>query len=249
MESPGARTRLEHAMSEQPVAMITGAGSGIGRATAMRLGHAGYRTVLVGRTLAKLAETQAMLDPGAPGADLEALDLCDAQACVSLVARVVARHRRLDAIANVAGDAPLLPIEQVTAAIWRRCIDTNLSCVVHLTAAAWPTFRRQGAGAIVNVSSMASVDPFPGFAIYAAAKIGVNLFTRCTAREGASIGVRAVCIAPGAVETPMLRSVFDRTTIPPERTLDPAVVAAAIVDCITGQRPFEPGQTIHLPSP
>lgn len=232
-------------MTDQPVAIVTGAGSGIGRATALRLSAAGHHTVLVGRTAAKLEQTRALLVPGCAAADVETVELSKSEAVRDLVRRVADRHGRIDAIANVAGDAPLLPIERVTADIWRRCIDTNLSAIVDMTAAVWPVFRRQQAGTVVNVSSLASFDPFPGFAIYASAKVAVNMFTRCTASEGAAIGVRAVCIAPGAVETPMLRALFPEAQLPRASALDPDTVAALICDCISGKRSFEAGETIR----
>ena len=116
--------------------------------------------------------------------------------------------------------------------------------MVHLTAMVWPTFRERGGGIIVNVSSMASVDPFPGFSIYAAAKTGLNMFTQVTADEGKTLGISAVAVAPGAVETPMLRSLFDEQTIPVENTLPPQRIADVICDCITGDRSFESGETI-----
>ena len=86
---------------------------------------------------------------------------------------------------------------------------------------------------MVNVSSMASIDPFPGFATYAAAKIGV----------------KAVAVAPGAVETPMLRSMFNEQMIPKDKALSPEQVAKIITDCITGERAFTSGETIAVPSP
>jgi 3-oxoacyl-[acyl-carrier protein] reductase len=228
-----------------PVAIVTGAGSGIGRATALLLGQAGYQLAMVARTEAKLQETAAALPAGARS-EIIAADVSDPGQVQRIVERTLERWGRIDALVNVAGAAPNLPIAQVTPAIWRSCIDTNLSAIVLLTAACWPTFRGQNGGVIVNVSSMASLDPFPGFAIYAAAKAGVNLFTRCTAEEGKAIHLRAVTIAPGAVETPMLRSVFDEKMISRDRTLAPEEIANVIRDCVTGQRPFESGQVIVI---
>ena len=235
-----------------PIAIVTGAGSGIGRQTALQLAGEGYRLVLVGRTAAKLEEAAGLADQslsGEPKSLVIPVDLCDPAAAKTIVDQTRDSFGRIDAIAHVAGDAPMLPIDQVTPEIWRRCIDTNLSAAVFLTAAAWPIMRAQNRGVIVNVSSMASVDPFPDLAIYAATKAGLNMFTRCIAKEGRELGIRAVAIAPGAVETPMLRALFDDRSIPPENTLDPADVAAKIVDCITGRLRHEPGETILLPSP
>ncbi len=229
------------------VAIVTGAGSGVGRATAIALAQGGYRLLLVARTESALRQT-AQLAAG-PDTAILPVDVAAPDAATRIVEHALQRFGRIDAIANVAGAAPLLPIDQVTPQIWRTCIDTNLSAIVLLTAAAWPTFQKQRRGVVVNVSSLASLDPFPHFAIYAAAKVGVNMFTRCTASEGAPIGVRAVCIAPGAVETPMLRSLFNEQAIPPDQCLPPADVAAVIRDCITGTRDFTSGQTIPLHSP
>ena len=233
-------------MAETSVSLITGAGSGIGQAAAIALAQAGHQVGLVGRTKQKLEQTARMIGESAGQSDLFVADLCDTAGLGELVHVVLDRFGRLDAVANVAGDAPLLSIDQITPQIWRRCIDTNLSCVVQLTTAIWPILKKQRGGTIVNVSSLASFDPFPGFSIYAAAKVGVNMFTKCTADEGKAIGVKAVCIAPGAVETPMLRGLFDETVVPPDKTMDPAVVGQMICDCITGERVFEPGETIRV---
>ncbi len=235
-------------------AIVTGAGSGIGQATGVLLAAGGYRLALVGRQIDKLKKTEAhCLDAAPPGVEVDteliAADLCDPDTWGRIIEQAVQRFDRLDAIANVAGVAQMGPIESVTHEDWRRCIDTNLSCVVNLTAAAWPIFARQGSGVIVNVSSMASIDPFPGLGIYATAKAGLNMFTSCTAQEGKGIGLKAVAIAPGAVETPMLRSLFDTDAIPPDRALDPRAVAQVICGCITGKRAFESGSVIQLPSP
>lgn len=233
-------------MSDLRVAIVTGAGSGIGRAVAVQLGDEGYCVVLVSRgrdsleTTAELVEGETFVYPA---------DLANADAITNLIEDVLASFGRIDALMNIAGYAELLSIEQVTAEHWRKTIDINLSAAVLLTAAVWPSFKTQNSGVVVNVSSMASIDPFPGFATYAAAKIGLNMFTSCTAKEGEAIGVRAVAVAPGAVETPLLRSMFDEQMIPKDKTLSPDEIAKVICGCITGEREFDSGETITLPSP
>jgi 3-oxoacyl-[acyl-carrier protein] reductase len=233
-------------MPEDKIAIITGAGSGIGRAAAVQLGDAGYCVVLVSRSRNKLEQTAELVQ----GETFVCpADLSDPRAITMLTEDVLASFGRVDALVNVAGCAQLLSIDQITPENWRQTIDVNLSAAVLLTAALWPTFKTQNSGVVVNVSSMASIDPFPGFSIYAAAKTGLNMFTQCTAQEGEPIGVRAVSIAPGAVETPLLRSMFDEQTIPTDKTLAPDAVAAVICGCVTGERVFENGKTIPLPSP
>ncbi len=236
-------------MSSKPCVIVTGAGSGIGRSTSLRLAALGYHVVLVGRTRSKLEATAAKIQAASGEALVLPADLTDAEQTRRIVDHALGAFGHIDALANVAGAAPLQPIERITPEIWRNCIDANLSYVVNLTAVAWPVFRRQKSGTIVNVSSMASIDPFPGFSIYAAAKIGINMFTRCTASEGAAIGVRAVTIAPGAVETPMLRGLFDESKIAHDKTLSPEEVAQVIADCVTGKREFISGEVIVVASP
>ena len=228
---------------------MTGAGSGIGRDTAVLLAEAGYDVTLVARTEAALQETAELIraDVGDQAQTLVApADIAVHETGRRIVDQTLERFGRVDALANVAGAAPLTRIHEITEDLWRQCIDVNLSAIVHTTAAAWPHFMKQKSGAIVNVSSMASIDPFLGFSIYAVAKVGVNMFTKCTADEGKKIGVSAVAIVPGAVETPMLRVNFDEKMIPADQTLDPSEVAALIRDCVTGQRAFSPGEAIVI---
>ena len=158
------------------------------------------------------------------------------------------RQGRIDALANVAGYAPLQPIDAIDDETLHRCTAVNFDAVVYATRAVWPTFKSQKSGTICNVSSMGAFDPFTGFNIYGAMKAAVNIFTKATADEGKAIGVNAYAIAPGAVETPMLRGLFDEKMIPAEHTLDPSVVAAAIRDCLTGKTDMQSGETRQMPS-
>ena len=237
-------------MPTNRVAIVTGASDGVGRETAILLAEAGYDLALVARRQDRLNDTVARISERRGAAEHRTLvlptDLTDDDATRAAALRVVEHFGRVDAVANVAGNAPLMPIEELTPAIWRQCIDTNLSAIVMMTAALWPTFRQQQGGVIVNVSSMASIDPFPGFSAYAAAKVGVNMFTKCTADEGEAIGLKAVALVLGAVETPMLRALFSEDVLPRDQTMSPVTVATVIRDCIAGNYAFENGQTIVM---
>ena len=233
-------------MTEDRIAIVTGAGSGIGRAVAVQLGEAGYCVVLISRNREKLEQTAELVDGET---FIYPADVSDPDAVTMLIEDVLASFGRIDALVHVAGFAEVVPIEQITPEHWRQTVDVNLTAAVLLTAAVWPTFKQKRSGVVVNVSSMASIDPFPGFSTYAAAKIGLNMFTQCTAREGEPIGVKAVTVAPGAVETPMLRSMFDEKMIPKDKTLKPDAIAEVICGCVTGERYFKNGETIALPSP
>jgi NAD(P)-dependent dehydrogenase (short-subunit alcohol dehydrogenase family) len=109
---------------------------------------------------------------------------------------------------------------------------------------AWPHFKGKRAGCVVNVSSLASSDPFHGFFAYAAAKSAVDSYVRSMHAEGAKLGIRAFCVNPGAIETPMLRRNFPESVLPAARALPPEAVAEVIVDCIEGRREQDRGRTI-----
>lgn len=231
------------------VAIVTGAAGGVGGEVATLLAAAGYDLALVGRTASTLEATRDRIAAASGEVKVVVIpaDLTDPDAAAAVVERTVIELGRLDALANIAGVVKSVPIARTDYATWRTVIDGNLTSLVMLTAAAMPHLKKSGEGAtVVNVSSMASIDPYPGLAMYAAAKAGVNLFTLATGREMAAFGGRAMCIAPGAIETPMLRGIFNEKAVPPDAAMDPAEVAQAIVDCLTGERGFDNGETIPM---
>jgi NAD(P)-dependent dehydrogenase (short-subunit alcohol dehydrogenase family) len=225
-----------------PVAIITGAGRGIGRATATELAPRGYRLVLAARRGEDLNETARL----AGGGLCVPTDVTDPQQVERLASRTLDQFGRIDAVVNCAGLAPVRPIAEMTHREWRDVIDTNLSAAFYLTKAAWPAFVRQKGGVVVNVSSAAARDPFPGFAAYGAAKAGLNLFGLSAAREGEAIGVRVHTVAPSAVETGMFRALLSPEQYPAEKTLDPADLARMIALCVTGELRYTSGETIYV---
>lgn len=226
----------------QPVAIITGAGRGIGRATALELHRRGYRLALAARGPDDLNEA-ARLSGGAAALPTDVTDPAQVE---RLVRETLACYGRIDAVVNNAGLAPVRSIVEMTPDEWRAVIETNLSAAFYLTRAAWPAFERQRGGVVVNVSSAAARDPFPGFAAYGAAKAGLNLFGLSAAREGEKIGVRVHTVAPSAVETQMFRELLSPEQYPTEKTLDPAEVAAVIVACVTGDLRYTSGEVIYV---
>lgn len=238
--------------NETKVAIVTGAGSGVGRDTALLMADAGYAVVLVSRTESDLQATADYIhQEGRPDAVTLVIptDVTDSAAVDEMVQATLDKFGRIDAVANCAGSAPLQPIEKLTDGIIDAALNVNLKSVMYITRAVWPSFRKQKRGAICNISSMASIDPFKGFNAYAAAKAGVNLFTKATADEGKRFNVIAAAVAPGAIETKMLRQNFPEKAIPQANTLDPLMVAGVVRDVLTGTREITPGETLLLPSP
>ncbi|MBS0198378.1 MAG: SDR family oxidoreductase [Planctomycetes bacterium] len=235
----------------QPVALVTGAGSGIGRETAIQLSKLGYRVVLAGRRVDALRETASML--AGPRAEVGA-DLGEAIQAEKLVDYAVETFGRLDAVINNAGWSIAATIPQTNAALVQRVFAVNAIAPAIIIARAWPILERQAraegkGGVFVNVSSMATVDPFESLYAYAAAKSAVNSLARSVAKAGRALGIRGFAIAPGAVETPLLRSIVGIDQLPTEQTLSPESVARLIVDCVTGKRDQNNGETILMPSP
>ncbi len=225
-----------------PVAIITGAARGIGKATAAELKRAGYEVVLVSRTRAHLDDAAREIGGGiAFPADVTQPAEVD-----GIVAETLGRFGRIDAVVHSAGLAPVVSVKDMSIDRWRAVIDTNLSAAFYLARAAWPTFEKQKSGVIVHLSSLAARDPFPGFAAYGAAKAGLNLFGLALAREGQPINVRVHTIAPGSVETAMFREIMSPEQWPTEKTLDPAEVARIVAQCIDGKLRHTSGEVIYV---
>ncbi len=228
-------------------AVITGASSGIGLATAGRLAQRGWDVVLAARSPDRLGDAQTSVRAQGSGGVLSVpTDVGDPAACAHLIDAAVEAFGRVDALVNNAGYAPLEPLGETTIETYEESLRVNALGPAATILRAWPVFARQGSGCVVNVSTIGTVDPFPGFFAYASAKCAVNSMARSLAKEGSAIGLRAFAIAPGAVETPMLRGIMPESSLPREACLDPRDVAALIVACIEGERDADNGRTLGI---
>ncbi len=237
-------------MKDQPVAVLTGAGSGIGRSVAIMLGDRGWRLVLAGRREDALRETGGLL-AGGEGERWVAVsaDVSKTEDCERLIRVARERFGRLDGLVNNAGYAPLRAMGEIGADEIERIYRVNTVGPTHLVRAAWADLARGKTPRVVSVSSIASRDPFPGLGVYGGAKAALNLLAYAWTREGESIGLRAFCVAPGGVETAMLRAIVSEADMPGDRCLTPEDVAGVIVACLVGERDEDAGRTIFLPGP
>jgi 3-oxoacyl-[acyl-carrier protein] reductase len=219
---------MSHAASSNapPVCVVTGGSAGIGLAVGLRFGRGGYRVVICGRDPGRLEAARAAAAAVAPDCLAMPLDVGQPGEAARLIDDTVKRFGRVDVLVNNAGHAPMAPLEALSAADFELALAVNVGAVFHATRAVWPAMRGQGRGVVVNISSLASVDPFPGFSVYGACKAWVNLFTKAIADEGRPLGIRAYAVAPGAVETPLLRRLF--ANFPAEQTLSPDAVADVV---------------------
>lgn len=226
------------------VAIITGASRGIGLATAQRLARGGYAVVLAARSAAGLEAALPQIAETGAACEAVPVDVGRLEGARELIDVAVRRFGRIDLLVNNAGAAPHMQIDEFTDKAFAESIATNIAAVFYTTRAAWPIFRDQNGGVIVNISSMASVDPFPGLGVYGASKAWVNLFTKATANEGRKLGIRAFCVAPGAVETAMLRGAFP--DFPRDQALAPDEVARVIVGLADESFAAATGQTVFV---
>lgn len=235
--------------SNRPVTLITGAGTGIGRATAEILSQQGHRVALVGRRAHVLREAGAAL--GREGEDWISIsaDIENPAQTLALPSRVTDALGRLDALVNNAGWTPLKPVAEHSPQDVSRIFAVNATGPILLLIAALGVMHKQGTGRIINVSSMASDDPFPGLSVYGAAKASLNIVTRGLAGElGPESKIKVFAVAPGAVETPLLRSLISEDVLPTEQYLTPESVGSLIADCVLGRRDAETGRTLWMPS-
>ncbi|MCB9849621.1 MAG: SDR family oxidoreductase [Phycisphaerales bacterium] len=226
------------------VAMVTGAGSGIGRAIAEALAADGCRVVLAGRTAKRLVETQNRIAASGGESMVHMTDVTDRASIEALMHATVERFGRLDVLVNNAATAVVAAIAEIDAADFDQMLQINTAGVVYMCRAAWPLLAQSGRGVIVNVSSLAATDPFPGLTAYGATKAFVSLLTKGLAGEGKPHGIRVYGVAPGAVETDMLRSGFP--DFPADQCLQPSDVAALVVTLASDRMQHSVGQTIEV---
>ncbi len=183
------------------VALVTGGGTGLGRATAQELARCGAHVTIAGRREEVLAETAAELGPGL---DWIAGDVRDAASAEVLVARVLERHGRLDVLVNNAGGQYFTPAELIAAKGWRAVWRLNVQGMLNMCDAAFGlAMRSAGGGTIVNVT-LSPHHGMPGMAHSGAARATVEALTRELAERWAEAGVSVAAVAAGVFETDVL---------------------------------------------
>jgi NAD(P)-dependent dehydrogenase (short-subunit alcohol dehydrogenase family) len=244
-----------------PAALVTGAASqlGIGYATGLALLERGYSVALVDVDAAALRETGADLGALHPG-KVETFE-CDVSSTASVAAaleRVRASFGRLDVLVNNAGLVDRVETESMSDELWQKLMDVDLTGVFKCSRAAFPMLCDSGTGAIVNVSSVSAVMPSPDAACYAAAKAGVEGFTRALAVGWSPYGIRVNAVAPGSVTTGLIAAELaaglvtqDRIDLWARRALpgrfaDPSEVASAIAFLASSDSSYITGEVLRV---
>lgn len=218
--------------SSSPVVVVTGAGSGVGRATALKFAAEGWRVAVLGRRPDPLAATTKLV-PAAGRRHLLAVpcDLGDARAVARAVEAILARFAHVDVLVNAAGhNIPRRSLGELSHIDYAAVMDANLHGVFYLVQALLPSMRAAGTGTIINIGSEAGRQASPkAGAAYVVSKFGLTGLTQTINAEERPHGIRACCVFPGDIDTPIL----DKRPVPPPpearaRMLQPEDVAACV---------------------
>ena len=239
---------------EDKVAIITGAGRGIGRGIAEKLSAEGA-TVVVTDIDQQSAENTATELGGARRHLGLRVDVTDKESVATMVAAVTEKFGRIDVLVNNAGWDKVGPFVDCDEADWDRVIAINLYGVLNTSKAVLPIMQQQGSGHVVNLGSDAGRVGSSGEAVYSAAKGGVIAFTKAAAREMARYQVNVNCVCPGPTDTPLFASIGgdnpklrDALTkaIPFRRLADPSDLANAIAFFASDEAAYITGQTVSV---
>ena len=216
-------------------AVITGGGSGIGRAVSVRLAHEGASVVVVDVNEVGGAETVKLIEAAGGRAVFVRADVTSEQDTHRMFETALQKFGRLDILHNNAGigvGAPGYPI--VEPARWHLVIEIDLQAVILGTGLAAPIMEKQGGGVIINTASMAGLYPHRQDAVYGAAKAGVVNFTHSLAFWSAEKKIRVNCVCPGIVDTPLVRRGLEQAaqhgmkSWMPSRIIQPEEIADAV---------------------
>lgn len=237
---------------EDKIAIVTGAGRGIGRAIAEKLAVEGATVAVTDLDESSAQETAALIDGDGVGLQV---DVTDRPGVEAMVRAVHERFGRIDVLVNNAGWDKAAPFIESDPADWDRAIQINLYGVLHTCRAVLPIMAAQGFGAVVNIGSDAGRVGSSGEAVYSAAKGGVIAFTKSAARELARNQVRLNCICPGPTDTPLFASMGGDNpklrealikAIPFRRLAQPADLAHAVAFYASDEASFITGQTVSV---
>lgn len=215
--------------SNQLTAIITGASSGIGKATSLAFAKAGINVALVSRSLDALETVAQAASSQGVKAKPYVMDLSQLPIIPAKIQEIIADFGTIDILVNNAGMGYTNLLRQTSLADWQTVIDLNLSSVFQCMQGVLPQMRERKQGTIINVASIAANQTFPGWGAYCVSKAGLMSLAKVLAAEERENGIRVITISPGAVNTPIwdtdtVQADFDRAAM-----LTPELVAQTIL--------------------
>lgn len=233
-------------------ALVTGAASGIGRATAEALAKAGAHVFLGDIDEARGMEAASALSADGLAAEFMRLDVTDLSSIAQCKQRAYERRGHVDIVANVAGWGKIQPFMENTPEFWRKVIDLNLLGPIAVTHAFLDRMIERGSGKVVVVASDAGRVGSLGETVYSGAKGGAIAFCKSLAREVARYNINVNCVCPGPTDTPLLRAVPEKhqeafvKATPMRRLAKPSEIADAVLFFASDQASFVTGQVLSV---
>ena len=216
-------------LEQKKTALITGASSGIGKATALAFAKAGIDIALVSRSTDKLAEVASDVQALGVNSKVYPLDLENVETVSENIQQIISDFGNIDILVNNAGIGYTATLSQTSLSDWQRVINLNLTSVFQCIMGVLPAMRDRGTGTIINVASIAGKQAFAGWGAYCVSKAGVMALSQALSQEERACGIRVTAICPGAVNTSLwdtdtVNADFDRS-----KMLSPQNVAQSIL--------------------
>jgi len=227
------------------VALITGAGRGIGQGTALLFSQAGVKVVICSRTGAELRSTAQEIKKQKGEVSFHLLDVADPRAVEKMIAKTVKRYGRIDVLVNNGSIlGPMSLLSELSVADWNEVIRINLNGLFYVTRAVLPVMLRQNVGKIINITSSVGRRGRAYWGAYSVSKFGVEGLTQVLADELKETGIRVMALNPGGTRTRMRAVAYpDEDT---SRLRDPMDVARAILYLATSEDPTLHGRSVDV---
>lgn len=218
---------------QEKTAIITGASSGIGKATAIAFARSSINIVLVSRSQEKLEAVVKEAEALGVKAQAYSLDLAEIENVKEKMREIATECQPIDILVNNAGMGYTNPLAETSLSEWQEILNLNLTSVFQCSQALVPIMRQQGGGTIINVASIAAHSSFPGWGAYAVSKSGLITYSKTLAAEEKAHGIRVMTISPGAVNTPIWDTETVKADLNRSLMLTPEVVAQSILQAAT----------------
>ena len=238
----------------QQVVAITGASSGIGAATALRLARAGAAVVLGARRRERLDTLVSEIESGGGRAVATVVDVTEPEDVERLVSVAVETYGRLDVLVSNAGIGPISPMRSRKTSEWNAMIDVNIRGVLHGIDAALPVFEKQGHGHFVTIVSTAGLKILPTMAVYAGTKNAVRTILEGLRQESTDGTIKTTAISPGYVRTDFASTITDESVLAgilsgmANISIDPDAVARSVEFAIDQPWDVEIGELVIRPT-